>query len=56
MGRGITVLAVALAATLAAGCTPATGNDPAAAPTAAKAGGARTVTTGALMTASTLDT
>jgi 3-phytase len=28
MGRRITVLAAALAATLVAGCTPATGNDP----------------------------
>ncbi|KAG1332809.1 hypothetical protein G6F61_015019 [Rhizopus arrhizus] len=45
MGRGITVLAAALMASLAAGCTPATGNDPAAPATAAKATGERAVAT-----------
>lgn len=45
MGRGVTVLAAALAATLVAGCTPATGNDPVAGAAAPAANGERVVST-----------
>ncbi|TGQ75751.1 phytase, partial [Mesorhizobium sp. M8A.F.Ca.ET.207.01.1.1] len=45
MGRSRAVLAAALAATLIAGCTPASGNDPVAGAAAPAASGARGVTT-----------